>query len=764
MTTINGTLLRPQGDDAMRPPPESSAPDAGAVDSEPTHAADGPPSQSEEGIAQPSAAETAATCLARIARHHGVRLSVDRILHDYALAQRALEPRLMVRIARENGFKARAVRLSWDDLVGAGGTFPAMARLDNGNYVVLSGVKPEEDGPRIVILDPLDRTQDFLFLSKEEFTSAWKGEVVLLKRRFALTDEAQPFGLSWFVPEVLRQGAVLRDVAAAALTMHILGLVFPLFFQIVIDKVLVHASFSTLEVLGVGIVAAIAFDGFLTYLRGYLLLHGTSKIDIRTATRTFNHMSRLPVAFFERTTAGVLSKHMQQGNAIREFLTGGLFQTLLDSSVLIVFLPILLFYSVPLTIIVILFSGLLALLIAGMASVFRRRLRALYEAEADRQTLLVETIHGMATIKSLALEPSQRKSWDQRSADAIERHVEVGKISLTARAASDIISKLMSVVVIWIGAILVFRGQMTVGELVAFNMLSGRVSGPLVAIVGLIQQYQQTALSVRMLGSVMNEPPERNIGAGLQMPIKGSITFDRVTFQYASATTPALNEVSLTIPPGKVVGVVGRSGSGKTTLTKLIQGLHQPKSGLVRVDGIDLREWDAVHLRSHIGVVLQESFLFRGTVRDNIAIARPSATLEEVVAAANTAGAHEFIERLPKGYDTLLEEGATNLSGGQKQRLAIARALVRNPPILVFDEATSALDPESEAIIQENLRHITRGRTTVIVSHRLSSIRNADAIVVMEHGRIESVGRHEHLLAQCEIYRHLWERQMQGHR
>lgn len=758
MTTTNASLSRPK--------PEGEAGSDGAAaragDASGAEAPDGAAPQ--DGGPTMSEAETGAYCLVRIARHHGVRLSVDRIRHDYALSQRAPEPRLMVRIARENGFTARSTSLSWADLLNAAEAFPAMARLSNGNYVVLSGVRPTEDGPQIVILDPLASRPDFLFLSEAEFTSRWKGEVVLLKRRFALSDEQQPFGLRWFVPEVLRQKSVLRDVAAAAIVMHILGLVFPLFFQIVIDKVLVHASFSTLEVLGAGIVVAILFDGLLTFLRGYMLLHGTSKIDIRTATRTFDHMTRLPVSFFERTTAGVLSKHMQQGNAIREFLTGGLFQTLLDSSVLLVFLPILLFYSVPLTGVVVGFSALLALLIAGMATIFRRRLHALYEAEADRQALLVETIHGMATIKSLALEPSQRKAWDQRSAGSIERHVEVGKISSVARAASDIISKMMSVTVIWVGAILVFRGQMTVGELVAFNMLCGRVSGPLVAIVGLIQQYQQTALSVRMLGSVMNEPPERNLGAGLQLPIKGHVAFDRVTFQYPSASTPALNEVSFAIPPGATVGVVGRSGSGKTTLTKLIQGLHQPRSGLVRVDGVDLREWDAVHLRSHIGVVLQESFLFRGTVRDNIAIARPSATLEEVVVAARTAGAHEFIERLPKGYDTHLEEGATNLSGGQKQRLAIARALVRNPPILVFDEATSALDPDSESIIQENLRHITRGRTTIIVSHRLSSIRSADAIVVMERGKVADIGTHDQLLARCAIYRHLWDKQMQGNR
>ena len=392
----------------------------------------------------------------------------------------------------------------------------------------------------------------------------------------------------------------------------------------------------------------------------------------------------------------------------------------------------------------------------------RRRLKLLYEAESQRQAFLTETIHGIATVKSLAIEPHQRHDWEERAANSINMQFEAAKISQTGQAITGLLEKLLSVAIIVVGALLVFQHGITIGALVAFQMLSNRVSNPLVQLVGLVNQYQETAIAVKMLSGVMNQQPERaTTERGLAPRISGAVELSGVSFSYGPELAPAVRDVSFKVPAGSVFGLVGTSGSGKTTVTRLLQGLYVPQSGVIRVDGVDIREIDLVHLRQHIGVVLQDSFMFRGTIRQNIGMAKPDATIEEIVEAARLGGALEFIERMPKGLDTLLEENAANLSGGQKQRLAIARALVRQPRILIFDEATSALDPESEAIVQENLRSIAKGRTLIMVSHRLSSLVGADAIVVMENGAVAGIGPHAKVLAECETYRHLWQRQTQ---
>ena len=708
---------------------------------------------------------TGIRCFSLIARHHGVDVSADRLIHDYSLENEEASVRRLLRIARDNGFKARMVKLSWTQLKKLGQAYPAMAQLNNGNFVIVVGMRQHEteDGSvidQVAIFDPLADRPDFIFLDRNEFEKSWQGQTILAKRTYSLLDSKQPFSLRWFIPEVFRQRTAFTDVALAALFIHLIALVVPLFFQIVIDKVLVNYALATLQVLTAGIVIALAFDAILGYLRGFLLLHATSKIDIRVATRTFGHMLSLPMTYFEQITAGVLTKHMQQTARIREFLTGQLFLTLLDSTALVIFLPILLFYSVPLTMVVLVFSALLAINIGVLLGPYRRRLEALYNAEGERQAMLVETIHGIQTVKALSMEPVQRKNWDQSSAQAVAMHYRVGKISITATTISKFLEKLLTVMIIWFGAQMVFDRTLSVGELVAFQMIAGRVTGPLVQLVSLVHSYQEAALSVRMLGSVMNHAPEAGIGHGLRPPIQGNVEFENVTFHYIPTSPPALDHVSLKIPAGSIVGVVGRSGSGKTTLTRMIQGMYRPQSGLIRFDNLDMRELDLAHLRQNIGVVLQDNFLFRGTVRDNIAMAKPNCSFQEVVYVAKLAGADEFIERLPQSYDTMLEENGANLSGGQKQRLAIARALLKDPRILIFDEATSALDPESEAIVQRNLKHIARGRTVILVSHRLSTLAGSDAIVVLERGKIEMIGTHNELLQNCKVYRDLWQQQM----
>lgn len=699
-------------------------------------------------------------CLVAVMRHHGVDLSMDRLIHDYAVGADAVSLPLLLRIARETGFRARSAQIKWRDLANLGDAYPVLARLDNGNWIVLLGLQGEGPDATAMVFDPLAEPPHLFTLTQEQLCARWRGEVVFLKRAHRLSDPEQPFRLRWFVPELIRQRRLFRDVAVAALFLYAVGLATPIFFQLVIDKVLVHEGYMTLYVLGAGIVVALVFDALFTFLRRYLLLYATNKIDIRVATRTFGHLLGLPIAFFESAPVGVLVKHMQQSARVREFLTGRLFLTLLDALSLLVFVPVLFLYSSQLTLLVLLFTGLIASTVAILVGPFRRRLRELYEAEAERQGLLVESIHGMRTVKSLAMEPLQRRNWDDRSARAVATRFGVEKISSFAQASTGLLEKLMVVAIIGVGAMSVLDGTMTVGALVAFNMLAGRVSGPLVQLVTMVHEYQEVALSVRMLGEIMNRRPEReNHVRGIRPPLKGRIEFEGVSFRYAPEAPPALDNVSFTVPEGCVLGIVGRSGSGKTTITRLIQGLYPVQQGVVRVDGFDIRELDLVHLRKNVGMVLQDSFLFRGTVRENIAAPKPDATFEEIVEAARLAGADEFVERLPRGFDTMLEENAQNLSGGQKQRLAIARALVTRPRLLILDEATSALDPESEVIIRQNLWRIAKERTVIIVSHRLSALVEANAILVIERGKIVDVGKHGELLSRCANYRHLWNQQ-----
>lgn len=703
---------------------------------------------------------TVVQCLTAVAQHHGLQINPERLIDEYALKAEEPKSTLVLRMAADIGLKARVDHISWKSLLAQHGVFPLLARLANGNGVIVVGVRQEGEDTKVAILDPLEDTSNIILLNQAQFSSQWHGEVIFMKRQHALTDPNQPFSLLWFIPEILKQKSAFRDIAIAAIAMHLLALASPVFFQLVIDKVLVHQSLPTLWVLGVGIVFALAFDAGFGFLRQILTLAATNKIDMRLTRRTFGHLLSLPIDYFETTTAGVITRHMQQLEKIRGFLTGRLFFTGLDTTALFLFLPILFSYSVKLAMIVLLFTLIIMVIVAAMVPTFQRRLNELYSAEGRRQGMLVETIHGMRTVKALAIEPAQRRVWDQRSAEAITMHYRVGRISIIGNSLTDFVGKLLPITIIIIGAQDVFDQTMTVGALIAFQMISARVVAPLIAIVGLVNEYQETALSVRMLGEVMNRPPEGRAGAGgLRPQFKGEIKFDDVVFRYPGATSLALDRASFTIEAGQVIGIVGRSGSGKTTLTKLIQGLYPLQEGIVRFDGIDAREIDLSHLRRQIGVVLQENFLFRGSVRDNISATKPDASFEEIVAAAQAAGADEFIERLPQGYDTLLEENASNLSGGQKQRLSIARSLLAKPRILILDEAASALDPESEAIFIRNLSKIAVGRTVVMISHRLSTLVNANRILVMQHGRLMDSGRHDELLQRCSTYQHLWNQQ-----
>ena len=699
--------------------------------------------------------------LAAVVRHYQMDWSLQRLVHNYA-KEREPNAKELVRIARAEGLKASTHRTSWKHLGKLQKLTPFLVRLNSGGYFVVLKAGEIAGDNKVILFNPKMPEANLFEVDKEKFLAHWTGEVILLKRTYKLFDENKRFGLGWFAPEFWRQRALLRNVIIAALALHVLALAVPIFFQIVIDRVLVYLSEATLVVIGIGVVLAILFDACFTWLRGYFILRTASRIDIRLARKTFRHLMSLPISFFDQARAGVVSKHMQQGTQIREFLTGRLLTTLLDLPALLIFLPLMLWYSGILTAVVLAVTAILGSIIAIMLGPYRRRLRHLYEAEGQRQSLLVESIHGMRTVKSLNLEPRREEAWDNAAAEAVNTYVQVGKIGLAANSISGFIEKALTVTIVCVGAFLVFAGDLSVGGLVAFNMLAGRVISPVMQLIGLLNNYQEALMSVQMLGEVMNRPGENSGQRGLTPPIAGNIELEKVTFRYPGTEKPALNDVSLKIPAGAMIGIVGRSGSGKTTLSALLQGLHHVSEGAIRIDGHNIRDIDLAYLRSQNGVVPQEPFLFRGSIKDNIRMGLPTASFEDIVRAARTAGADDFIQQLPKRYDTELEEGAVNLSGGQKQRISIARALLRQPRIIIFDEATSALDPESEAVVVKNLKEIAKGRTAIVISHRMATIKDSDAIMVMDNGSLNDIGTHAQLMQRNFIYNQLWTQQNVG--
>ena len=670
---------------------------------------------------------------------------------------------MLLRLMQEHNLKGKIVRnRQVDEFTNLGTAYPVLAEYKSGHWVIVISPIPNPTRKMLAVLDPRTEQAGISVVPYEVFEQLWSGAILFSKRAFKLSDTDQPFGWRWFMPEIVANQKYFRDVAIAQIMSTLIAFSTPLFFNLMIDKVIPHHSYSTLYVVVLAFIVVTVFDGIFNYMRQSLMIFATNKIDARLASRTFDILLSLPMQYFENTPTGVLMRNIQQTESVRGFLTGRLFFTILDC----ITLPILLFglalYSVKLTIVVLLFSLAIASVIGFMLPTFKRVLDQLYSAEGSRQADLVETIHGMRAVKSLALEGLRKKSWDSKVAASVRSRAVVGNLGAINSVLTGSLGNSMQIVLLAVGALSIFDGSLSMGALIAFNMMAGRVTQPLIQIVGLINEYQQTALGMRMLGTIIDHPPERDPNQqGIKPHITGKLEFDKVTFNYEGTARPALNQVSFVVEPGQVVGIVGRSGSGKTTVTRMIQGIHTAQQGLIKLDGVDLRHVDLSHLRRSIGVVLQDNILFRGTIRDNIAAANPQATLPDVMEAARMAGAEEFIDRLPLSYETPVGEGASNFSGGQRQRIAIARALLTKPQLLIFDEATSALDPESEAIVQQNLEAIASGRTMIIVSHRLSSLAKADYIMVMDQGSVVDFAPHSVLLTRCDIYKHLWQQQTQ---
>ena len=696
------------------------------------------------------------------ARHYGVHLSPDQLVREDALGLEELNSRQLATVGGAHGLTLGEIKVRASNFAKLAQGGPAIVRLKNGNSVLLTTVSGKGDSATATILDPAVGEATPLITELGRLAAVAESVLLMRRDRESQDTAARSFGVGWLIGQVATERRQFRDIAIAAAMMSVLALAPAIFWQLIVDRVLAHRSLATLNVLVGGMALIIVVDMLFGYARRSLILFATARIDARLSTYVFNKLLDLPIDFFERTPTGVLTRAVNEIWRIRTFLTGQLFGTVLDGMVLLVILPAMFWFSPVLACIVLALGALMVLIVAGFLPFIRKRTTRAFLAEGQQNAFLVETVQGVRTVKSLALEPRRRHGWDRHVASAVRLRRHAGALANLAQTMIAPLEKLMTSGVIALAAYgaIATGDPVYLGPLMAFGILAQRVAQPLVQLAHLIQQFDEANRAVRTVAAVVNQAPEegRNIG-GSSAPLKGAIDFEAVRFRYPGATTPALDRLSFSVPAGTIFGIMGRSGSGKTTITRLLQGLHRHYEGMIRVDGTDIRAIDLDHLRRSTGVVLQDSFLFSGTVRDNIAAGCPTASFEQVVAAARMAGAEEFIERLPRGYDTVIEEGSANLSGGQRQRIAIARALLVDPKLLILDEATSALDPESEAIVNANLRRIAQGRTVVVISHRLASLVAADAILVLDQGSAVDVGRHAELLQRCELYRRLWNQQ-----
>jgi ATP-binding cassette, subfamily B, bacterial HlyB/CyaB len=619
------------------------------------------------------------------------------------------------------------------------GTFLIAGRFLDGKLLVQ---RPTEPRPRLV--------------ERGEFEEAWSGRLVLLGRRASLASLPDVFDLRWFMSAVYRYRRVIGEVLVASFFIQLLGLVSPLFFQVVIDKVLVHRSLSTLDVLMIGLAIVATFEVVLGALRTYVFSQTTNKIDVELGARLFDHLLALPMAYFASRRVGDSVARVRELENIRNFITGSALTLTIDLLFTFVFFAVMFLYSATLTYIVLASLPFYVLISLIVTPIFRRRLDEKFRRGADNQAFLVESVGAAETVKAMAVEPQMRQRWEEQLAGYVRASFRTQTLGNIGTQVVQFINKGTMVLTLYFGAKAVIAGDMTVGELVAFNMLAARVAQPVLRIAQIWQDFQQTRISVERLGDILNAPRELAQRSAASLPrMQGAIRFEHATFRYRLDGPAVLSDISLDIPAGQMIGIVGPSGSGKSTLARLVQRLYTPESGRVFIDGIDLAMVDTTWLRRQIGVVLQQNVLFNSSVRENIALADPGMPLERVIAAATLAGAHEFILELPHGYDTIIGERGASLSGGQCQRIAIARALLGNPCILIFDEATSALDYESERIIQENMRRIAAGRTVIVIAHRLSTVRGADRIVTIDRGRLVEDGTHEDLLRRGGRYSQL---------
>ena len=696
-----------------------------------------------------SGMNSAAACLTMVANHLQNPVQMDWVQRQL----RGQRPSHLVEAGEKLGLLLRRIETNWQSARLL--TYPALmlwGDTEDAHWVVVYAVR----GDRLIISDPQDPLMTPQAVHRSTVEQLWDRQLWQVEA----IQKQERFNLSWFLPAVWNYRVLLGEVLFASMTLQLLGLATPLITQVVIDKVMVQGSIPTLDVMAMALLGVALFEAGLGILRLFIFTHTARRLDLSLSAQLFRHLMRLPLAYFESRRVGDTVARVQELENIRQFLTGTALTVILDSIFAVVYLALMFFYSIPLTGVALAVLPLYAALTLTTTPILRNWLNETFNRSADSQSFLVETVTGIHSVKAHSAEKSSRDRWEGLFARYIRTSFKASTTSNISNNLGDFLTNFSYLLILWVGAHLVIKQELTVGQLVAFQMLSGRVTGPLLRLVQLWQNLQQVLLSVDRIGDILNVAPEAEPGSGLVLPpLQGQVSFDQVFFRYNPNQEPVLKGVSFDIQPGMLVGVVGRSGSGKSTLSKLLQRLYLPESGRITVDGFDIKSADLHSLRSQMGVVLQEDFIFNGNIVDNISLGRSDVTAEQVVQAARMAAAHDFISEMPQGYETNVGERGTALSGGQRQRIALARLFLSNNSILVLDEATSALDSETEQQVLQSLQSISENRTVFLIAHRFAPLKRADLILVMEKGMIAEKGTHDELLKKKGLYWSLYQRQ-----
>ncbi|QLE39986.1 ATP-binding cassette domain-containing protein [Nostoc sp. C052] len=706
-------------------------------------------------FAQQSAADCGAASMVMVARYWGKRFSVNR-LRDLANVDRnGASLRGLVAAAESIGFSTRPVKASLDKL--AEQSLPAIAHWEGNHYVVVYKVTSKQ----VILADPAIGQRS---LSHAEFKAGWTGNTLLLEPTALIEqtkNDSTPF---WQLFELVKpHWLVLLEVFIASVFIQIFGLITPLFTQLILDRVVVQRSELTLTTVGLGLLIFSLFRVAMIGLRQYLLDQTGNRVDVSLIVGFIRHTFRLPLSFFESRYVGDIISRVQENRKIQRFLTGEALSILLDLLTVFIYLGLMFWYSWKMALGALIIVPPFVLL-ALIATPFLQRVsREIFTTFSAESSYLIEALTGVRTVKSLAVEQTVRWHWEELLNKSVKSNFLGQVIQIRLQMFSSVIETLANTGLLWFGAWQVIHGNLTIGQLVAFNMLLGNIIHPFQRLAVLWNEIQEVVIAIERIHDVIQAEPEEDLHLSPRQSLpnlKGDICFENVTFRYqVESEINILQNLSFKVKPGQTVALVGRSGSGKTTISKLVLGLYPPTDGKLLIDGQDITSLSLRSLRSKIGVVDQDTFLFGGTIRENIAISYPSATLEETMEVARLAGAHKFIKQMPMGYETQIGEGGGMLSGGQRQRIAIARALLGNPQVLIFDEATSHLDAESEQIIQTNLNKIRQGRTTLIIAHRLSTVRNADLILALKDGVLVESGTHKELMAKQGYYFYLTQQQ-----
>lgn len=709
-------------------------------------------------FAQQSASDCGAACLVMVSRYWGKRFSVNRLRDIANVDRNGASLRGLLTAAESLGFATRPVKASLKQL--AKQKLPVIAHWEGKHYIVVYEITPKH----VIVADPAigQRT-----LSHAEFQADWTGYTLLLQPTAMLKDTKETSTPFWQFFELLKpHGLVMLEVFIASVFIQIFGLITPLFTQLILDRVVVQRSELTLTAVGIGLLIFNLFRVAMIGLRQYLLDHTANRIDLALIVGFIRHTLRLPLSFFESRYVGDIISRVQENRKIQRFLSGEALSILLDLLTVFIYVGLMFWYSWKMALLALVIVPPFALL-ALIATPFLQRIsREIFNAITNESSYLIEALTGIRTVKATAVEHTVRWHWEELLNKEIKTNFSGQVISNRLQIFSNGIQAVVTTTLLWFGAYLVIQNQLTIGQLVAFNMLLGNIITPFQRLIVLWNQLQEVVIAVERINDVLDTEPEEDLQHQTRqnlLHIKGNIRFENVIFRYhPDSDINILENLNFEVKSGQMIALVGRSGSGKTTLSKLVLGLYPPTDGKVMIDGQDISSISLRSLRQEVGVVDQDTFLFGGTIRENISLGYPGAPLAEVIEAGKLAGADDFIKKLPMGYETQIGEGGGLLSGGQRQRIAIARALLGNPRLLILDEATSHLDTESERIIQQNLNTILKGRTTLVIAHRLSTVQNADMILVLDRGMLIESGTHEELMAKRGHYFYLNQQQLQG--